>query len=79
MLYSTAAYVSYKFEREIQIQSNDLNSLAASIQETKVYRDQGRTSGRALFLLACSSKISPIEIVVTPRERMLGPGSIGQQ
>ena len=29
MLYSTAAYVSYKFEREIQIQSNDLNSLAA--------------------------------------------------
>ena len=34
MLYSTAAYVSYKFEREIQIQSNDLNSLAASIQET---------------------------------------------
>ena len=33
MLYSTAAYVSYKFEREIQIQSNDLNSLAASIQE----------------------------------------------
>ena len=34
MLYSTAAYDSYKFEREIQIQSNDLNSLAASIQET---------------------------------------------
>ena len=33
MLYSTAAYDSYKFEREIQIQSNDLNSLAASIQE----------------------------------------------
>ena len=33
MLYSTAAYVSYKFEWEIQIQSNDLNSLAASIQE----------------------------------------------
>ena len=33
MLYSTAAYVSYKFEREIQIQNNDLNSLAASIQE----------------------------------------------
>ena len=32
MLYSTAAYDSYKFEREIQ--SNDLNSLAASIQET---------------------------------------------
>ena len=34
MLYSAAAYVSYKFEREIQIQSNDLNSLAAPIQET---------------------------------------------
>ena len=34
MLYSTAAYDSYKFEWEIQIQSNDLNSLAASIQET---------------------------------------------
>ena len=34
MLYSTAAYDSYKFEREVQIQSNDLNSLAASIQET---------------------------------------------
>ena len=33
MLYSTAAYDSYKFEREIQIQSNDLSSLAASIQE----------------------------------------------
>ena len=34
MLYSkVAAYESYKFEREIQIQSNDLNSLAASIQE----------------------------------------------
>ena len=33
MVYSTAAYDSYKFEREIQIQSNDLNSLAASIQE----------------------------------------------
>ena len=33
MLYLAAAYVSYKFEREIQIQSNDLNSLAASIQE----------------------------------------------
>ena len=30
---SKAAYESYKFEREIQIQSNDLNSLAASIQE----------------------------------------------
>ena len=25
MLYSTAAYDSHKFEREIQIQSNDLN------------------------------------------------------
>ena len=33
MLYSTAAYDSYKFEREIKIQSNDLISLAASIQE----------------------------------------------
>ena len=34
MLYSkTAAYESYKFEREIQIQSNDLNSLAAITQE----------------------------------------------
>ena len=33
MLYSKAAYESYKFEREIQIQSNDLKSLAASIQE----------------------------------------------
>ena len=33
MIYSTAAYDSYKFEWEIQIQSNDLNSLAASIQE----------------------------------------------
>ena len=33
MLYSSAGYVSYKFEQEIQIQSNDLNSLAASIQE----------------------------------------------
>ena len=33
MLFSTAADDSYKFEREIQIQSNDLNSLAASIQE----------------------------------------------
>ena len=33
MLYSKAAHESYKFEREIQIQKNDLNSLAASIQE----------------------------------------------
>ena len=33
MLYSTAAFESYKFEREIQIQSNDLNSLATSIQD----------------------------------------------
>ena len=33
MLYSTAAYDSYKFEQKIQIQSNDLNSLAASTQE----------------------------------------------
>ena len=33
MLYSMAAYDPYKFEREIQIQSNDLNSMAASVQE----------------------------------------------
>ena len=33
MLYSRAAYESYKFDREIQIQRNDLNSLAASVQE----------------------------------------------
>ena len=33
MLYSKADYESYKFDREIQIQSNDLNSLAASVQE----------------------------------------------
>ena len=33
MPYSNAAYESNKFEREIQIQFNDLNSLAAYIQE----------------------------------------------
>ena len=33
MLYSKVAYESYKFEREIQIQYNGLNLLAASIQE----------------------------------------------
>ena len=31
MHYSMAAYESYKFEREIQIQCNDLNSLAGSL------------------------------------------------
>ena len=31
--YSKAAHESLKFEREIQIQSNDLSSLAGSIQE----------------------------------------------
>ena len=33
MLYLMAAFEFYKFEREIQIQGNDLNSLAASLQE----------------------------------------------
>ena len=33
MLYSKAVYESDKFEQEIQIKSNDLNSLAASMQE----------------------------------------------
>ena len=34
MLYSKgAAYESYNFEREIQIQSEELNSLVASIHE----------------------------------------------
>ena len=36
MFYSTAAYDSCKSEREVQIQSNDLNSLAASIQEKQL-------------------------------------------
>ena len=33
MLYFMAAYESYTFEREIVIQCNDLNSLAASLQK----------------------------------------------
>ena len=33
MLYSKGAYESYNFEWEIQIQSEELNSLVASIQE----------------------------------------------
>ena len=33
MLYAKAAQESYKFEREIQIQGNDLTSLAASLHE----------------------------------------------
>ena len=52
MLYSTAAYVSYKFEREIQIQSNDLNSLAASIPGTG-----GRTSFDRLTVLSRLSRL----------------------
>ena len=51
MLYSTpAAYDSYKFEREIQIQSNDLNSLAASIQEKLLGEHSQRRTHRHLEL-----------------------------
>ena len=38
-------------------------SVERSKEHFKVYRDQGRTSGRALFLLACSSKISPFSSI----------------
>ena len=53
MLFSkVAAYEAYKFEWEIQIQSNDLNSLAASVQE-KLLLGERFQKVYSVYLIRC--------------------------
>ena len=75
MLYSTAAYESYKFEREIQIHGNDLSSLAASIQEKLLGEHFSKAYSvylnRCLWLGAVS--LLPIQVIDLHRVTILLP------